>query len=156
MDSDVLTKRGFSLAELVLVLMLASVFIAAAGYSALKIRQTAKAQRTLYELDSIASVSTQYYLENGAWPASLADLRPKYLSSTSGDRNPFGNIYTIAGDVSRVSVSTVVPRGVITEKSFGSEIVIVNQGSNDLVSLSKSVESRNWKLKYEKKYIYQE
>jgi hypothetical protein len=53
-------------------------------------------------------------------------------------------------------VSTVVPRGVITEKSFGSEIVIVSQGANDLVSLSKSVESRNWKLKYEKKYIYQE
>jgi len=156
MDSDVLTKRGFSLAELVLVLMVVSVFIAATGYSAAKIRQVIKAQRTLNELDSIASVSTQYYLENGAWPASLADLRPKYLSSTSGDFNPFGNAYTITGNVSRVSVLTVVPRGVITEKSFGSEIVIVNQGSNDLVSLSKSIESRNWKLKYEKKYIYQE
>jgi len=157
MDSNLLTKqRGFSLAELVLVLMVVSVFIAATGYSAAKIRQVIKAQRTLNELDSIASVSTQYYLENGAWPASLADLRPKYLSSTSGDFNPFGNAYTITGNVSRVSVSTVVPRGVITEKSFGSEIVIVNQGSNDLVSLSKSVESRNWKLKYEKKYIYQE
>jgi len=156
MDSDVLTKRGFSLAELVLVLMVVSVFIAATGYSAVKIRQVIKAQRTLNELDSIASVSTQHYLENGAWPASLADLRPKYLSSTSGDLNPFGNVYTITGNVSRVSVSTVVPRGVITEKSFGSEIVIVNQGANDLVSLSRSVESRNWKLKYEKKYIYQE
>lgn len=157
MDSYVLAKqRGFSLAELVLVLMLASIFIAAAGYSALKMRQLAKAQRTLYELDSIASVSMQYYLENGAWPATLSDLRPKYLSSTSGDLNPFGNAYTIIGNVSRVSVSTVVPRGVITEKSFGSEIVIVKQDVNDLVSLSKSIESRNWKLKYEKKYIYQE
>jgi len=115
-----------------------------------------KAQRTINELDSIASVSTQYYLENGAWPASLSDLRPKYLSSTSGDLNPFGNAYTITAGTSSVSVSTVVPRGVVTEKSFGSEIVIVNQGSNDLVSLSKSIESRNWKLKYEKKYIYQE
>jgi hypothetical protein len=136
--------------------MVVSVFIAATGYSAAKIRQVAKAQRTINELDAIASVSTQYYLENGAWPASLVDLRPRYLSLTSGDLNPFGNTYTITGNVSRVSVSTVVPRGVITEKSFGSEIVIVSQGANDLVSLSKSVESRNWKLKYEKKYIYQE
>lgn len=156
MDSHVLTKRGFSLTELVLVLMVVSVFIAATGYSAAKIRQVAKAQRTINELDAIASVSTQYYLENGAWPASLVDLRPRYLSLTSGDLNHFGNTYTITGNVSRVSVSTVVPRGVITEKSFGSEIVIVSQGANDLVSLSKSVESRNWKLKYEKKYIYQE
>jgi len=156
MDSHVLTKRGFSLVELGLVLMVVSMFIAISSYSAAKIRQVVKAQRILNELDSIASVSTQYYLENGAWPATLSDLRPKYLSPTSGDLNPFGNAYTIAGNVSRVSVSTVVPRGVITEKSFGSEIVIVNQGSNDLVSLSKSIESRNWKLKYEKKYIYQE
>ena len=156
MDSHVLAKRGFSLVELGLVLMVVSVFIAVSSYSAAKIRQVVKAQRTINELDAIASVSTQYYLENGAWPATLSDLRPKYLSSTSGDLNPFGNIYTIVGNVSRVSVSTVVPKGVITEKSFGSEIVIVNQGTNDLVSLSKSVESGNWKLKYEKKYIYQE
>jgi len=156
MDSDVLAKRGFSLVELGLVLMVISVFIAISSYSAAKIRQVVKAQRTLNELDAIASVSTQYYLENGAWPASLADLHPKYLGPTSSDFNPFGNAYAITAGTSSVSVSTVVPRGVITEKSFGSEIVIVNQGSNDLVSLSKSIESRNWKLKYEKKYIYQE
>lgn len=156
MDSDVLTKRGFSLVELVLVLMVASVFIAATGYSVAKIRQVVKAQRTINELNAIASVSTQYYLENGAWPASTDDLRPKYLGPNSSVLNPFGNAYTIAGGASSVSVSTLLPRGLITEKSFGSEIVVVNQGANDLVSLSKSIESRNWKLKYEKKYIYQE
>jgi prepilin-type N-terminal cleavage/methylation domain-containing protein len=157
MDSHVLVReKGFSLIELVLVLMLASVFIAAVSHSALKIRQLAKAQRTLSELEVIASVSIQYYLENGAWPATLADLRPKYLSANSSGLNPFGNAYTIAGATSSVSVSTFLPKGLITEKSFGSELVVVNQGANDLVSLSKSVESRNWKLKYEKKYIYQE
>jgi len=156
MDSDVLTKRGFSLAELILVLMMVSVFIAATGYSALKLRQVVKAQRTISELEIIASVSNQYYLENGAWPASLADLRPKYLAANSSGLNPFGNAYQITGGASSVSVSTLLPRGLITEKSFGSEIVIINQGANDLISLSKSVESRNWKLRYEKKYIYQE
>lgn len=156
MDSNVLAKRGFSLVELGLVLMAVSVFIAVSSYSAAKIRQVIKAQRTINELDALASVSTQYYLENGAWPVSTADLRPKYLGPNSSDLNPFGSAYTIAGSTSRVSVSTLLPRGLITEKSFGSEIVVINQGSNDLVSLSKSLESGNWKLKYEKKYIYQE
>lgn len=156
MDSDVLARRGFSLVELGLVLMVVSAVIVVSSYSALKIRQVIKAQRTVNELNTIAGVSTQYYLENGAWSTNLSDLRPKYLSPTSGDLNPFGNAYTITGGTSYVSVSTIVPKGLITEKSFGSEIVIVNQGANDLVSLSKSVESRNWKLKYDKKYIYQE
>jgi len=157
MDSHVLAKqRGFSLAELVLVFMLASIFIGTVSYSALKIRQLARAQRVLSELDAIASVSTQYYLENGAWPLSLADLRPKYLSATASETNPFGNDYVITGVTSRITVSTLLPKGLVATKSFGSQIVVINQGANDLVSLSKSVESANWKLKYEKKYIYKQ
>lgn len=156
MDSNVLTRRGFSLVELSLVLMVASVFIAVSFYSAAKVRQVALAQRAIDELNTIASVSTQYYLENGAWPVNLSDLRPGYLSSTSADLNPFGNVYIITSGASRVSVSTLLPKGLVTNKSFGSEVVVVNQGGNDLVSLSKSVESKIWKLKYEKKYIYKQ
>lgn len=156
MDSDVLARRGFSLIELGLVLMVASVFIAVSFYSAAKIRQVVIAQRTINELNTIAIVSSQYYLENGAWPASVSDLRPKYLGLQSSDLNPFGNAYTITSGVSGVSVSTLLPKGLLTNKSFGSEVVVVNQGNNDLVSVTKSPESRNWKLKYEKKYIYKQ
>lgn len=84
MDNNVLAKRGFSLAELSLVLMVVSLFIAASFYSAAKIRQIASAQRTINELNAIADVSTQYYLENGAWPVNLAGLRPKYLAANAG------------------------------------------------------------------------
>ena len=155
MDNNVLTKRrGFSLAELSLVLMLAGVFVAAAFYSAAKIRQIASAQRVIAELDSVALASTRYYSEHGAWPAALADLRPSYLAQQSSDVNPFGNAYTISSNTSSVSISTLLPKGLITSKSYGSEIVVVNQGNNDLVSVSKTPESRTWKLKYEKKYIY--
>jgi len=155
MDHNVLTtRRGFSLAELSLVLMLAGVFIAAAFYSAAKIRQVSKAQRVIMELESIALASTRYYSEHGAWPVSLADLRPSYLVQGSSDSNPFGNAYTISSNTSSVSISTVLPKGLITSKSYGSEVVVVNQGNNDLVSVTKTPESRTWKLKYEKKYIY--
>ena len=156
MDNNVLKRRGFSLAELSLVLMLAGVFIAAAFYSAAKIRQVASGIRALEELDSIALASARYYSERGAWPVSLADLRPSYLVQQSSDVNPFGNAYTITSNASRVSVSTLLPKGLVTSKSFGSEVVVVNQGNNDLVSITKTPESRTWKLKYEKKYIYKQ
>ncbi len=138
------------------MLMLAGVFIAAAFYSAAKIRQVYKAQRVISELESIALASTRYYSEHGAWPAALADLRPSYLVQESGDVNPFGNAYAIASNPLSVSVSTILPKGLITSKSYGSEVVVVNQGNNDLVSITKSPESRTWKLKYEKKYIYKQ
>ncbi len=138
------------------MLMLAGVFIAAAFYSAAKIRQIASAQRVVEELDSVALASTRYYSERGAWPVSLADLRPSYLVQQSSDVNPFGNAYTITSNVSSVSVSTLLPKNLVTPKSFGSEVVVVNQGNNDLVSITKTPESRTWKLKYEKKYIYKQ
>ncbi len=156
MDNNVLARRGFSLAELSLVLMVASVFIAASFYSAAKIRQAASAQRVIDELDSIAAASTRYYSEHGAWPVSLSDLRPKYLVANSGDLNPFGNAYTITSGASGVSISTLLTKGLLTNKSFGSEVVVINQGNNDLVSITKSPESRTWNLKYEKKYIYKQ
>lgn len=136
--------------------MIAVVFSAAVLYSAQKIRQAASAQRVMEELEAIATASTQYYLENGAWPVNLSDLRPKYLGPGSSALNPFGNAYVITPGVSRVSVSTLLPKGLVTQRSFGSEVVVVNQGSNDLVTVTKSPESGNWKLKYDKKYIYKQ
>ncbi len=156
MDHNVLAKRGFSLVELSLVLMVASVFIAASFYSAAKIRQIASAQRVIVELDAIAIAGTRYYSEHGAWPVNISDLRPSYLAQQSCDLNPFGNAYTITFNVLSFSVATLLPKGLITNKSYGSEVVVVNQGNNDLVSITKSLESRTWKLKYEKKYIYKQ
>jgi len=136
--------------------MLAGVFISAVFCSAAKIRQVASGIRALEELDSIALASTRFYSERGAWPAALADLRPSYLVQQSIDVNPFGNAYIITSNTSSVSVSTLLPKGLITSKGYGSEIVVVNQGNNDLVSVTKSLESITWKLKYEKKYIYKQ
>lgn len=136
--------------------MLLGVFTAAAFYSAAKIRQAAAAQRIIAELDAIASAGARYYSEHGAWPASLADLRPSYLAQQSSNLNPFGNIYSITSNASSISVSTLLPKGLVTSKSFGSEVVVINQGNNDLVSVTKPLESGTWKLKYEKKHIYQQ
>lgn len=155
MDSDILGKRGFSLIELSLVLAIVAILLAIALYSAKGIRQVALADRVTRELDSVAIASTRYYSEKGVWPALLSDLRTSgYLASGSGDLNPFGNVYVITGGNEIVSVSCVLPKGLITATSTGSEVVVVSQGSNDLVTITKSVETTIWSLKYEKKYIY--
>jgi type II secretory pathway pseudopilin PulG len=156
MDSNVLKRRGFSLAELSLVFIVASVFLAAVVCSAAKIRQAASAQRVIEELNAIAVASSGYYSEHGAWPASLADLRHGYLTQQSTAVNPFGNAYTITSNAFSLSVSTLLPKGLVSGKSYGSEVVVINQGSNDLISITTPPEIRTWKLKYEKKYIYKE
>jgi type II secretory pathway pseudopilin PulG len=156
MDGDVLKRRSFSLVELGLVLTALSVILAVSFYSTARMRQAVKAQRTLDELNTVALVSMRYYLENGGWPTSLSDLQPKYLGSNSTELSPFGNPYWITGRVSSVSVSTILPKGLVSEKIFGSELVVLNQGVNDMVTVTRSIESNNWKLHYEKKYIYQQ
>jgi len=156
MDGNVLKRSGLSLVEVSLVFMAAGVLLAAVVCSAAKIRQAASAQRAIEELNAIAAAGRGYYSEHGAWPAGLADLRPGYLAQCSTAVNPFGREYLITSNAFSLSVSTLLPKGLASGKSCGSEVVVTNQGDNDLLSITTSPETRNWKLKYEKKYIYKE
>jgi prepilin-type N-terminal cleavage/methylation domain-containing protein len=155
MDSDILDRRAFSLIELALVLAITAILTALGLYSAKAVREAALAERTLEELSSIVVASTRYYNQNRAWPATLSDLRQSgYLVSGSSDFNPFGNAYIITGRGEVASVSTLLPKGLVNTNSLGNEIAVTNQGGNDLVTITKLLESATWGLKYEKKYIY--
>jgi len=154
MDSDVLKDVGFSLFELSLVLTILTIVTLAVFYSSGKIRQAALAERVMNELETIAKASLEYYSVNNTWPMSISDLEPTYLSGQAASVSPFGNAYTITPGSDAVTVSTLLPKGLVTAKSPGSEVVVVNQGGNDLVSVTKSLESAIWNLKYEKKNVY--
>ena len=156
MDRNVLEKRGFSLIELSLVFVIGAILLGTVFYSARSIRQAALARKTIQELDVLVSASSQYYLGNGAYPTCVLDLRPVYLSPQATGVNPFGNAYCVTPGVLSVSVSTLLPKGLLTPQSFGSEVVVINQGNNDLVSVTKPLESGIWSLKYDKKNIYRQ
>ena len=119
MDSDILKERAFSLIELSFALAITAVLLAIALYSAKLVRQAGLAERAVEELTSIAIASGGYYNQNGAWPASLLDLRTGgYLATSSGDLNPFGNAYTITGGNEAVSVSCVLPKGLYIHEAL--------------------------------------
>jgi len=42
----------------------------------------------------------------------------------------------------------------VTDKSYGAEVIIVASGSNDIISVTRPVTTGNWRLKYDKKYLY--
>ena len=149
-------RKGFSIIELSLVIAIAAVILGTALYSAGRIRQAALARRAVQELDALASASAQYYLGNGAYPAEVSDLRPVYLGLEASGVNPFGNAYTITSGISSVTVSTLLPKGLVTLESFGSQLVVKNQGTSDLVSVTKSIESATWGLQYDKKQIFRQ
>lgn len=154
MDRDILETKGFSLIELSFVFAIAVILLGAAFYSFARMRQAVLAKRTIQEMDALADAGVQYYLGNGAWPQEVVDLRSVYLSPEVTGSNPFGNVYVVAGGVSSVTVSTALPKGLITTGSSGSGIVVHNQGTDDLVSVTRSVESTTWGLQYEKKNIF--
>ena len=155
MDSDILKEKAFSLVELILVLAATAMLLAIVLYTSKGIRNTARSERTIEEMSSIAKASARYYNQNGIWPVSLSDLRGGgEISATSGDLNPFGYGYTIAAIDGSISVSTLIPKGLVSTNTSGIEIVVTNQGSNDLVTITEPQESATWGLKYDKKYIY--
>ncbi len=154
MDRDILETEGFSLIELSFVFAIAVILLGVVFYSAARMRQAVLAKKTIQEMDVLADASVQYYLGNGAWPQDVVDLRSVYLSSEVTGSNPFGNVYAITGGVSSVTVSAALPKGLVTTGNSGSGIVVRNQGTDDLVSVTRSVESTTWGLQYEKKNIF--
>lgn len=150
-------KKAFSLPELSLALAICAVLLAMTLNSAAQARRAALAERVIRDLDSVAAASARYYREKGAFPDSLSDLRGSgYLAGSSGDLNPLGFSYVIAGGNEAVTVSCVLPKGIVSAKSLAGGLAVENQGDNDLVSITKQVETRLWKLKYEKRHIYHE
>lgn len=156
MDRNFLSRRAFSLIEMILAFTVSAVLCVAALYSAVKVRQIAAVQRVSFELDAVADAGIRYYSQTGAWPEQFSDLCPGYLTQWVTGLNPFGNPYVLTHGVSMITISTTLPKGLAVLNGFGGEAVISRQDGYDFVSITRSLESSIWTLKYEKKNIFKQ
>jgi len=156
MDRNFLTTKGVTLLELAMGITVFSLLVAFSLGSLSGRKTQAKALRTTREMDILADASVQYYLKTGAWPASLVDLQPELVAAPINN-NPFDYEYMFNSTGSSVTVSTFVPKGLVTQISGGPQMVVQSQETLDLISVSRPIPSGlTGRLKYDKKYLYEQ
>ena len=99
------SSRGFSLIEILLVMVIISIFLyAMIGYMQQK-AETQRVTRTGWQMQQILNAGLAYYVENGQWPSQLSALEGKYLPST-----PLTNSWGQPYQIYRYPVTTTNPR----------------------------------------------
>ncbi len=97
-----LSKKGFFLVELLLVVVIIGILIALILPNALRAIKQANTKECASNLRTIDTAIQMYYTETRAWPADMAALAP-YFPDDDGDGTtdtpvcPFGVAYSIAG-----------------------------------------------------------
>lgn len=86
---------GFTLIEMILVMVIiAMILYASIGYIQQR-AQTARIDRTTGQMQQIMNAALAYYVANGTWPATLADLQTGYYLPTGTLNNPWGLSYQV-------------------------------------------------------------
>ncbi len=90
-------KEGFTLLEMLLVLVIISVIIYAAfGYLQQRTIQM-RVDRTTIQMQQILNASLSDYVTNGSWPGSVATMQGTFLPPSSVTlQSPWGNQYSIS------------------------------------------------------------
>lgn len=105
---------GFTLLEMLLVLVIASAMLSMfLTYTTTKADQMRR-ERTSMQMQQILNASLSYYLTNGAWPTSIANLQSGGFLPTAPLTNPWGQSYSLASATATspmiyVSTQTATP-----------------------------------------------
>lgn len=151
-------KKSFTILELSFALLVITIFIFLVVNVSGGQKKTARAIRTKSELQGILQASGNYYDKKGCWPDSFSDLQKDgFISKTAVDCSPFGNKYIITKEKLRVIVSTTLPSNIINKNLVPGFCVLESGANEDTIRVSKSVfVGETFRLKYDKKYLYQE
>ena len=109
-----INKKGFSLIELSIGVLLLSILISAVVPNfVMGIRQDA-AKKTAVEIAQIQEAARKYYVDKGKWPTDFPTLAAGYLDPTwsATNLNPFGNPYSISISSPNLTVQTKIPTDV--------------------------------------------
>lgn len=113
-------KKGFTLIEMVVVMVIVALFAATIIPSAILTSKTSRAKRDVAEsMYYIANSCINFFekskdlLGSERWPANIDELIAyDFIPSSWSNSNPWGNPYTITNNNFYIAVATVVPKEV--------------------------------------------
>ena len=155
MDSYFLNKKGSSLIQILIALVVIGMLITMAITGGKGRLWTAQVNRAIKSVTNIAKAAQQYEKNNGSWPTSVADMQPDLLDPNI-TVNGFGNTYDLVSTSKLITVSTLVPDGPININAH-SMAVVSDEGSNKRISVTLTIDyGTTAQLRYDKKYLYGE
>lgn len=111
-------------------------------------------EKTVNELTAIAQASIDYFILEESWPIEINQLAPEFMPYAVTS-SPFGTNYQITCVNNMVTVSVLIPAGIAQKNPQGQLLVINNQGSQDQIGISKTVQNEfTSRLNYDLKYVY--
>ena len=158
-----ITIKGLTILELTVVMVVVVVLLTTIISNCANLVRQAQFQATVQEMHSIAEASIDYYNSHAStWPLNLSLLSnhqslsdnnmPQLISS-----NPFrSGGYQLSFIGYQVTVSTVIPKGILINPNEGSFLTITHEETGDQISITQNVPNEiSGSLKYDLKYLYQ-
>ena len=160
MVNNITLRSGFTLLELAGVIVIAVVLLVTVINSYRGLINQAKFQATVREMGSIAQASIDYYNDSSndpnslSWPTSVASLAPMYMPQAI-TFSPLGGNYQLSAANNMVTVSTTIPKGILTDPTEGIFLKISHIAAGDQISITQSVSNEfSGRLLYDLKYLY--
>jgi|GEM_PF-817815 len=159
MVNDNALTRGFTLLEVTIWGIIIGISLSGIIGSYTNRMNKARYQATVREMGSIAQAVLDYYRSENSpssWPGSLSDLVPKYMPHVVTS-SPFKGAYQFTCSNSSVSVTTMVPKGLLKDPTEGGFLTIISGTTQDQVSITLNLTNDlDARLSYEKKYLYKQ
>jgi type II secretory pathway pseudopilin PulG len=154
MDSCILNKKGISIMEVIVILLIIVLMLSMVVPNYVGRINNANYEKTVNELTAIAQASIDYFILEESWPIEINQLAPEFMPYAVTS-SPFGTNYQITCVNNMVTVSVLIPAGIAQKNPQGQLLVINNQGSQDQIGISKTVQNEfTSRLNYDLKYVY--
>jgi len=150
MVSCILNKRGFTILEVTVVVIIIGAILSMLIPNCISRINEAKYEKTVSELTTIAQACVDYYNFTGSWPDPAnwsSELYPKFIPDGGNSANavtssPFGTAYNILPINNYVTAYVFIPSGIAQNNPLEGQLLTrINQGSQDKIEITQTVPS---------------
>jgi Tfp pilus assembly protein PilE len=154
MDRGVLNKKGLTLLETAATMLVIVFILSMVIPNNVQRIQNSKFQKTVAEMKTIAEAAIDYYISQNSCPMGIGTLAPTYLQQAVVS-SPFLSSYQLSCMGNMVSVSNLIPAGLVQKNPEGSLLQVIPTGMKDNIIITKLIpNSFTGRLNYDKKYLY--